>query len=91
VITLTGDAVDTSCFQAKIILDRLQGTGDLPRQEAYTFSPFWQGLLDPPDVLTAVAHVVTISLLTATLACSLLMRYRLPTGTPNTCSAWGKP
>jgi hypothetical protein len=26
-----GDAVDTSCFQAKVILDRPKETSDLPR------------------------------------------------------------
>jgi hypothetical protein len=35
--TLAGDAVDVSCFQAKIILDGLKETGDFPRGEAYSF------------------------------------------------------
>jgi hypothetical protein len=35
--TFTGDAVDTSCFQAKVILDGLKETGDLPRWETYSF------------------------------------------------------
>jgi len=31
------DAVDTSCFQAKVILDRLKETGEFPRLEANSF------------------------------------------------------
>jgi len=29
--TYAGNAADTSCFQAKVILDRLKETGNLPR------------------------------------------------------------
>jgi hypothetical protein len=34
--TLTGDAVNTWCFQAEVILDRLKETGNLIKQEAYS-------------------------------------------------------
>jgi hypothetical protein len=36
-MTLAGDTVDASCFQARIVLDGLKGTGDLPRWEANCF------------------------------------------------------
>jgi hypothetical protein len=36
-LTFAGDAVDSSCFQAKVILDELKETGDLPGQDAYNF------------------------------------------------------
>jgi hypothetical protein len=35
--TFAMDAVDTSCFQAKVILDRLKETGEFPRLEANSF------------------------------------------------------
>jgi hypothetical protein len=33
--TLTRDAVNSRCFEAMIILEGLEETGDLPRLEAY--------------------------------------------------------
>jgi hypothetical protein len=36
--TLEGDAVNTQCFQAEVILDRLKETTNLPRQENYSFN-----------------------------------------------------
>jgi hypothetical protein len=35
--TLAGDAVNTQCFHAKVIIDGLKETGDPPRWEAYSF------------------------------------------------------
>jgi hypothetical protein len=36
-ITFTGDAVNTSCFQSNVILDEPKETGDLPRWKPYSF------------------------------------------------------
>jgi hypothetical protein len=35
--TFAGDAIDTSCFHAKVTLGGPKETDDLPRQEAYSF------------------------------------------------------
>jgi hypothetical protein len=35
--TFTRDAVNAKCFEAEVILNGLQETGDLPRWEAYYY------------------------------------------------------
>jgi hypothetical protein len=35
--TLTGDAINTHCFQAEIVFDGLKETRDLIKWEAYSF------------------------------------------------------
>jgi len=52
--TFTGDAVDTSCFQAKVILDRTKDTGNLPRWEAYSFHAM--SLYHPSDAVENRFH-----------------------------------